>query len=272
MAKGTFTTTTLKNTPSQTIDIYAPTPAYFNQSHVADKPLNQFDVWYVESHNSGTPVTKEAHNYDELYRYDGQIYEFLVHNVLNYNGHKVLAQTAMDLAEKQGLNKADTVIVDMGAGHGPMLQVLREKGFKGNLIGLEISEAAKKAHDTSHSYPYLKYRYDDYWLGRLSSQPHLLQQLKQKSPAIFVAASISPLNEAMDDIHEALKIMKPKCYFIINMAFNESSDKMYAYISNLEQQGYLSIEKKQNYQHRSHLNGAPLFFDCFTYKILKPIT
>ncbi len=212
-----------------------------------------------------------AHNYSDLFKYEGQIYEFLVHDVLKYEGHKKLASTAVKVFRDELLSNSETVILDMGAGHGSDLQELRNRGFKGPVFALDVCEEAKEAHYSEQLF--VKQKYNDYFLGNVSENATLKAKIDSNVPDIFIVGTVTPPNSAVSDVASVLSCMKPKkSYLIINLPVkDDSSDRMYKFLEYLENNNYLRKRNQEVYFHRNHLNGQPFDMTMFTYALMKKL-
>lgn len=241
--------------------VYVPLPKYFKKQSASS--LSQYDVWYyLREGNDTEKVT--AHHYDDLFKYQGQIYEFLVHDVLEYQGHRELASKALSWINGKGKNNKSTLVWDMGAGHGPDIQELRGNGFKGKVVGIDVCEPAKRSHYSDM--PYTTHKYDDYFLGKASKSDEIKSALNAP-PDLLIVGTVTPPDGAVEDVREIVDKMPSGGCVVINLPVNkdDSCQNMYQYLENSQN---LRLQESSIYQHRLHMDGQPMDMRIQTYVVL----
>lgn len=234
------------------LKVYAETPKLIKQK---DKDSKLFSGAYYIVEN-GKVTYERAHDYEKLYRWGGQIYDFYVHEHLQYASHRELAKTVSNLTQRLKLPDKKVRLLEVGAGHGTVLKEIKDKGHQYNTMALDISKAAKEAHDS----PFIKYKYGEYLLGFISKNMDIKRKVKEFSPNIVMLASTSAHDGIEPDFLETLKCLEPEGHVIVNIPveqWNNYSTPVSKLLKSLIDENKLKlVEMPWEYTHRKLANGV----------------
>jgi hypothetical protein len=122
------------------------------------------------------------HDYERLYGVPG-LYEHIVQDLLLCRSPQTAADGLADALIRLGIDPAQTVLLDLGAGTGMVGELVRERGVPA-VVGVDSLEAARSA--CLRDRPSV---YRDYLVGDLAApSPGLLAPLRRHRPTALISA------------------------------------------------------------------------------------
>jgi hypothetical protein len=200
------------------------------------------------------------HDYERIYRESG-LYEHIVHHLLRCRSPEAAAAGLARALTSLGIEPAETVLLDLGAGTGMVGELVRELGVP-TVIGIDSLEAARTAclRDRARVY-------HDYLVADLAApSPALLAQLRRCRPTALVSAGAfggthappAALVNALARLPTGAPVV-----FTIDERWMVTDDAggFGRAVTQLLDSGQLRLLERARFQHRVSTAGRPIHYE-----------
>jgi hypothetical protein len=199
------------------------------------------------------------HDYERFYAVPG-LYEHVVQELLQCRSPQVAAEALAHALARLGIDPADVVLLDLGAGTGVAGELATEAGVS-RVIGLDALEGARTA--CLRDRPGI---YCDYLVGDLAAPPSdLLARLRRHRPtALISAGAMGGTHAPAAAFANTLRLLPagaPVVFTIDERWMNNDAPGGYdAVFSKLIESGELRLLNRTRFQHRLSTAGSPIHY------------
>lgn len=209
--------------------------------------------------DSGEEIV-HLHDYERLYREPG-LYEHIVQGLLGCRSPQVAAEGLADAVARLGLDRADLVLLDLGAGTGLVGELATASGVAG-VIGLDALEAARAA--CLRDRPGV---YRDYLVGDLAAPASgLLARLRAHGPTGLISAgALGGTHAPPVALLRALDLLPTGAPVVLTIdeCWTQTDAPFGVAVSRLLDSGQLRLLHRTRFQHRLTTTGAPIHYELF---------
>ena len=221
----------------------------------------QADGEYVGLQNgSAGEEIVHLHDYERIYDVPG-LYEHVVQRLLRCRSPQVAAEGLAHALDRLGLDPAEIVLLDLGAGTGIVGELASGLGI-GTVIALDALEAAHLA--CLRDRPGI---YRDYLVGDLAlPPPELLARLRRRRPTALVSAgAFGGTHAPPAALINALALLPTGApvVFTIDERWMQSDGPggFRVPVSRLVSSGRLRVLRRSRFQHRLSTTGSPIYYE-----------
>lgn len=198
------------------------------------------------------------HDYGEIYDQPG-LYEQLFYHHLECTSPPTVIGLLSEQLREAGVDPADLVALDVGAGNGMVGEELASAGV-GSIVGIDIIEAAAEAAERDR--PGL---YDEYRVVDLTDIPPTTQvELESRGfNALTCVAALGFGDIPPVAFAAAYDLIAPGGWlaFCIKEDFLNGDGSPFArQIAELRERGMIDVRAERRYRHRRSAAGAPLHY------------
>jgi hypothetical protein len=209
---------------------------------------------------NGEEKIVHLHDYERIYNVPG-LYEHIVQAMLRCRSPQVAADGLAHALVQLGLDPAEIVLLDLGAGTGMVGELARGLGVR-TVIGVDALEAACAA--CLRDRPGM---YRDYLVGDLASpQPELLRRLRRHRPtALISAGAFGGTHAPPAALLNALEPLPAGAAVVFTIAERwMKTDGVGGFgeaLSALLTSGRLTLLRGSRFQHRLSTTGSPIHYE-----------
>jgi hypothetical protein len=206
------------------------------------------------------------HDYERIYDVPG-LYEHIVQRLLRCCSPQIAVSGLADALDRLGLEPAEIVLLDLGAGTGLVGELARGLGVR-TVVGVDALEAARAA--CVRDRPRV---YRDYLIGDLAApSPGLCAELHRQQPtALISAGAFGGTHAPPATLLNALALLPPGApvVFTIDERWMQADGPggFRAPISDLITSGRLQLLRRSRFQHRLSTTGDPIHYELFVAAI-----
>jgi SAM-dependent methyltransferase len=202
------------------------------------------------------------HDYDKIYSIPG-LYETLFYDVLKCNSPVTIRKMLQRCIREARVAPGDLRVLDLGAGNGMVAEELASLGVR-HMVGVDIIRAAADAARRDR-----RDVYDDYFVVDMTdvSQEELrsLDALDLNCLTCVAALGFGDIPPAA--FANAYNLVGPGGWIAFNIKtdFLESGDAcgFAGLIRRMIEEGVMSIQAREEYEHRLATDGEPLLYTAF---------
>jgi len=200
------------------------------------------------------------HDYERIYRESG-LYEHIVHDLLRCRSPGTAAAGLAGAFTRLGIEPADIVLLDLGAGTGTVGELAHELGVL-TVIGVDSLEAARTAclRDRAHVYR-------DYLVADLAApSPKALARLRRYRPtALISAGAFGGTHAPPSALFNALALLPTGApvVFTIDERWMLTDDPggFGRAVTQLLDSAQLRLLDRSRFQHRLTTAGRPIHYE-----------
>lgn len=200
------------------------------------------------------------HDYERLYRVPG-LYEHIVQDLLQCRSPQVAAEAFAHALARLGIDPAEIVLLDVGAGTGIVGELVTAAGVS-SVIGFDALEAARTA--CLRDRPGV---YRDYLVGDLAAPPsELLARLRRHRPtALISAGAMGGTHMPPAALMNALSLLPgaaPVVFTIDERWMNTDAPGGFKTpVTQLIGSGGLRLLRRTRFQHRLSTTRSPIHYE-----------
>jgi SAM-dependent methyltransferase len=232
-----------------------------SETHVRLIGPPQADGEYVAlGDSSGGEEIVHLHDYERIYDVPG-LYERIVQDMLRCCSPQVAVDGLALAFAELGLDPAEAVLLDLGAGTGLVGELARGLGVR-DVIGVDALEAARTA--SLRDRPGV---YADYLVGDLAAPgSELLARLRRYRPtALISAGAFGGTHAPPAALQNALTLLPQggPVVFTIDERWTQTDDAggFRAALSGWFTSGRLTLLRRSRFQHRVSTTRAPIHYE-----------
>jgi hypothetical protein len=209
---------------------------------------------------SGGEEIVHLHDYDRIYDMPG-LYERVVQDLLQCRSPQVAVDGLANALAQLGLDPAEVVVLDLGAGTGLVGDLVRGLGVR-DVVGFDALLAARTAclRDRPGTYR-------DYLVGDLAApQRELLARLRRHAPtALISAGAFGGTHAPPAALRNALSVLPSGApvVFTIDERWTQTDDVggFRAALAEMFASGGLRLLRRSRFQHRLSTTGTPIHYE-----------
>ena len=209
---------------------------------------------------SGDEEIVHLHDYDRIYEVPG-LYERIVQDMLGCCSPQVAVDGLANAFAELGLDPAETVLLDLGAGTGLVGELVRSLGVR-EVIGVDALEAARTA--CLRDRPGI---YRDYLVGDLAApDPELLARLRSHRPTGLISAgAFGGTHAPPTALQNALTLLPTGAPVVFTLderwTQTDAVGGFRAALSDWFTSGRLTLLRRSRFQHRLSTTGSPIHYE-----------
>ena len=217
------------------------------------------DGEYVVLHDGGSDEEiVHLHDYERLYRVPG-LYEHIVQGLLHCCSPQLAVEGLAYAVARLGLDPADIVLLDLGAGTGLVGELMTGGGVAG-IVGVDALEAARVA--CLRDRPDV---YRDYLVGDLAAPASgLLTLLRTHGPTGLISAgALGGTHAPPAALLRALELLPADAPVVLTIdeRWMQADAPLGVAVGRLLDSGQLRLLCRTRFQHRLTTTGAPIHYE-----------